>query len=190
MRVITGTARGVRLEPPEGTDTRPTSELVKEAVMSMVQFEMEGSIFLDMFAGCGQMGIEALSRGARRCIFIDNARKSCELVRRNLTRAKLSDRAQVVMADSLSWLRTAAGPVDIAYVDPPYGQGIAKGALSALAEIMSESGVILVETDYRDELPREAGEFSLAKEYRYGKIKISKYLRSGQEDEAPAEALQ
>ena len=94
MRVITGSARGRRLETLEGEDVRPTTDRVKEAVFSIIQFELEGRVFLDLFAGSGQMGIEALSRGAESAYFVDNSIKSVETVKRNLKATKLEDKAK------------------------------------------------------------------------------------------------
>ena len=99
MRVITGSARGRRLETLEGEDVRPTTDRVKEAVFSIIQFETEGRVFLDLFAGSGQMGIEALSRGADSAYFVDNSKKSVETVKRNLKTTKLEDRAKVFQMD-------------------------------------------------------------------------------------------
>ena len=98
MRVITGIARGRRLETLEGEDVRPTTDRIKEAVFSIIQFETEGRVFLDLFAGSGQMGIEALSRGAKTAYFVDNAKKSVETLKRNLKTTKLEQDAKVFIA--------------------------------------------------------------------------------------------
>ena len=175
MRVITGTARGRRLESPKGVDTRPTSEMVKEAVMSMIQFELEGVSFLDLYAGCGQMGIEALSRGAHRCVFVDNSREACELIRRNLEHTGFLPASLVAMTDANVWLKTARGPFDIAFVDPPYAQEGIEKTLSRLSEVMRENGIILVECPDKTPTPQKAGKFMLKREYKYGKTKIARY---------------
>ena len=175
MRVITGTAKGRRLEAPKGADTRPTSGMIKEAVMSMVQFEIEGTSFLDLYAGCGQMGIEALSRGAHRCVFVDNSREACELIRRNLEHTGFLSSSLVAMSDANTWLKTARGPFDIAFIDPPYEQeGLAK-TITRLSELMRESAVILVECPLKTPMPQKSGAFELKREYRYGKTKIVRY---------------
>ena len=175
MRVITGTAKGRKLESPKGADTRPTSEMVKEAVMSMVQFELEGTSFLDLYAGCGQMGIEALSRGAHRCVFVDNSREACELIRRNLENTKFLSSSLVAMSDVNTWLKTARGPFDIAFVDPPYEQEGIEKILTRLSDLMRESGIILVECPLKTMVPEKAGAFCLKREYQYGKTKIARY---------------
>lgn len=178
MRVITGTARGRRLVAPPGLDTRPTSEVAKEAVFSIIQFEIEGARVLDLFAGSGQMGVEALSRGAKSCVFVDTSRACQQAQRQNLSHTGLADRARIVGADAASFLRGGKGPFDIAFLDPPYGSGLAAGLLPLLAAAMSEGGVILCETERRETLPEEipgGSGFVRRREYRYGKAKITLY---------------
>lgn len=177
MRVITGTAKGRKLAAPAGLDTRPTSEVAKEAVFSIIQFEVEGANVLDLFAGSGQMGIEALSRGARHCTFVDNTRACQTIQRQNLKHTGLDGRARVMTADAISFMRGNSGPFDIAFLDPPYQTGLAEKVLPFVAGAMSENGVILCETDRSESLPVEVGEFSLMREYRYGKVKVTLYRR-------------
>ena len=104
MRVITGSARGRRLESPPGDNVRPTTDVVKEAVFSIVQFSVEGGRFLDAFSGSGQMGIEALSRGAAGAVFIDSSRRSMNIIKRNIALCGLEDRARTITGDSISFL--------------------------------------------------------------------------------------
>lgn len=177
MRVITGSARGRKLEAPSGLETRPTSELVKEAVFSMIQFEIEGAAVLDLFAGSGQMGIEALSRGARSCAFVDTSKRCRDIIGKNLSAAGFSGRTQIVGMDAAAYVENAAGPVDIAFLDPPYRRGDWDKLLIPLSEIMSDSGVIICETDRSAELPGSAGPIQKYREYRYGKTKITVYRR-------------
>lgn len=175
MRVITGTARGRRLETLEGEDVRPTTDRVKEAVFSVIQFETEGRVFLDLFAGSGQMGIEALSRGATRAYFADSAKKSVETVRRNLNKTNLSDRAKVFHSDYRSFLSMCSERFDIAFLDPPYSAGILPDALERVAEHMKDTGVIIAENPVNEEILSNYGEFVLDRQYRYGKIRISTF---------------
>ncbi|MBS4784791.1 MAG: 16S rRNA (guanine(966)-N(2))-methyltransferase RsmD [Clostridiales bacterium] len=177
MRVITGTARGRKLLSPEGRDVRPTTEVTKEAIFSIIQFELEGARVLDLFAGSGQLGIEALSRGARSCTFVDAARASQELVRKNLESTGLGAGARVVPMDYMAFLNSTQETFDIALLDPPYGRKMIDAALPVLAGKMSESGVILCETDRREELPAAAGDFSVYRVYRYGKSLLTVYRR-------------
>ena len=175
MRVITGSARGRRLETLEGEDVRPTTDRVKEAVFSIIQFQTEGRSFLDLFAGSGQMGIEALSRGAKQAYFVDNAKKSIETVKRNLKTVKLEQNAKVVQADYRSFLSMNPVSFDIAFLDPPYKTGILQSALSLVPECMSETGVIIAENPLDEEILPQYGDFVLDRQYRYGKIKISTF---------------
>lgn len=182
MRVITGTARGRRLKTLEGTDVRPTTDRVKEAIFSVIQFDIEGRTMLDLFAGSGQMGIEALSRNARNVVFVDSSAKSIEVVRDNLQSCKLTNRASVVQSDALSYLRPRAGRAefDYAFLDPPYRKNLLQGVLPSVASVMKPRGVIICESPLEEELPQRAGAFSIDREYRYGKIKVTFYRISHQ----------
>lgn len=178
MRVITGLARGKRLLSPEGLDVRPTSEKVKEAVFSSIQFEVEGANVLDLFCGSGQMGIEALSREALFCVFVDAAKASCEIAKENLISTGLFKKSRVTNMDYQSFLVSTKESFDIAFLDPPYSKGLASLALPLLIPKMTESGVILIEHDTSEEMPKEVGEFSLKKQYKYGRISVSAYRHS------------
>lgn len=175
MRVITGSARGRRLQTPEGLDVRPTTDQVKEAMFSIIQFEVEGAMVLDLFAGSGQLGIEALSREARFAVFVDQSRAAQEVIRQNLQTTGLAHQSRVVAMDSLAFLASAKDTFDIALLDPPYHQGILDKALPLLAAHMSPGGIILCETARDETLPEAAGDFRIKKEYRYGKIKLTAY---------------
>ena len=166
MRVITGSARGRRLETLPGEDvTRPTTESVKEALFSMIQFDIEGRRVLDLFAGSGQLGIEALSRGARSCTFVENNRAAKQVVERNL-----------VFSDALSFLNRS-GTYDLVLLDPPYGKGILQRVLPALVPRLSDDAMVVCESGRDEELPAQVGSFVLDRERRHGKTKIALYLR-------------
>jgi len=175
MRVITGTAKGRNLETPAGPNTRPTSGVVKEAMFSAIQFEIQNANVLDLFAGSGQMGIEALSRGAKSCVFVDNSRAAQSAIKENLDKTGLRAHARLAALDANVFLRSASGPYDIAFLDPPYAQGLIQATLSRVAAVMRTTGVILCETDKAEPLPDTAGEFTLFKNYRYGKTKVTVY---------------
>lgn len=182
MRVITGTAKGRKLLSPEGLETRPTSEMVKEAVFSIIQFELEGANVLDLFAGSGQMGIEALSRGAKYCVFVDNAKASQAAIRDNLAHAGLAGNARLVGTDAVSFLQGGSGSFHIAFLDPPYRKGLMERTLPLVAAVMDPVGAILCETDRKEELPETAGAFVRHREYRYGKTKVTLYRRPADAD--------
>ncbi len=177
MRVITGTARGRRLVTPAGLATRPTSEMAKEAIFSMIQFELEGSMVLDLFAGSGQLGIEALSRGARGAVFVDQAKAAIAAIEQNLATTGLGKDARIMPVEALSFLRSYRETFDIALLDPPYQQGQIGELLPLLAQRMSPGGIILCETERSETLPDAVGEFTRKKEYRYGKAKVTTYRR-------------
>ena len=151
MKIITGKAKGMNLETLEGEATRPTSQRVKEAVFSMIQFELEGRKVLDLFAGSGQLGLEALSRGAASCTFIDEAREAVDIIIKNAKNAKLFDRARVSAIDYAAFLRGAAGneKYDIIFLDPPYASSYVADALRLIDEyeLLALGGRIVCETD-------------------------------------------
>lgn len=175
MRVITGTARGRRLITREGMQVRPTPDRVKEAMFSILQFEIEDRRVLDLFAGSGQLGIEALSRGAREAVFVDSSTESVETVKKNLEITGLAEKARVENADYAGFLRRATRPFDIAFLDPPYRTGLLQQALPAVAAVMNAGGSILCENPLEEDMPEEAGSFLRVRSYRYGKIALSLY---------------
>lgn len=183
MRVITGSARGTRLEAPQGLTTRPTSEMAKEAICSVLHFELDQAMVLDLFAGSGQLGIEALSRGAKFCVFVDSSREAQEIIRRNLSATKLAAQARVAAMDAAGFLHTTRDRFDVAFLDPPYGQQLLESALPLVAKAMTDNGIIVCESDKREDLPEQAGDFSIYRTYRYGKAKVTTYRKKQEEDD-------
>ncbi len=179
MRVITGIAKGCRLETLPGMDTRPTVERVKEGIFSAISFDIEGRRVLDLFAGSGQMGIEALSRGAVSCIFVDRNRQASEIVRRNLRATKLESAAQVVCRDALEFLRTAADSFDLVFLDPPYAAGLTVSCLEQLAGKIAAGGSVVCESDRETDLPETVGTLALYRTYRYGRVLVRIYREKG-----------
>ncbi|MCH5303342.1 MAG: 16S rRNA (guanine(966)-N(2))-methyltransferase RsmD [Ruminococcus sp.] len=175
MRVITGEARGRKLITLEGEDVRPTTAKVKEAIFSAIQFDIQGRKFLDLFAGSGQMGIEALSRGAEAAVFVDSSRKSVDIIRKNLNNVGFYDRAKVIHTDSSAYLDMLTEQFDIAYLDPPYGTGILQEVLPKIFEKVKKTGIVIVENPENEEILQNYGEFMLDRQKHYGKIKISLY---------------
>ncbi len=175
MRVITGKARGRKLQTLSGNDVRPTTDIVKEAIFSIIQFGIEGRVFLDAYAGSGQMGIEALSRGASKAVFLDSSRQSCEIVRKNLEITGLSENAVVKNTDTLSYITGTPEKFDIVFMDPPYRTGILAQTLEKIPGVMNKGGMIICEHPAEEKMPEETGGFVLKKEYKYGKIMISLY---------------
>ncbi|MCR5825485.1 MAG: 16S rRNA (guanine(966)-N(2))-methyltransferase RsmD [Oscillospiraceae bacterium] len=188
MRVITGTARGRRLAELKGQETRPTTGKVKEAIFSALQFELEGRRVLDLFAGTGQMGIEALSRGAKSCLFVDRRQEACRLVRENLAACALAERAQVVCGDALSCLDGMQTRFDLIFLDPPYADDTLERALARIVrfDISAPYGIIVAECPTEKTLPPLEAPYRLSREYRYGKIKVTVYRRDGETKETEA----
>ena len=151
MRIITGTARGTKLNTLEGENTRPTSDRVKEAVFSMLQFDIEGRAVLDLFAGSGQMGLEALSRGAARATLIDVSRDAAEIIIENAKKTHLFKQCRVTATDYASFIRGAQGKetFDIIFLDPPYNTDLLPNALRLLdsAKLCAVGSYIVCETD-------------------------------------------
>ena len=179
MRVITGTARGNRLKTPDGLQTRPTADRVKEAVFSAIQFEIQNSRFLDLFAGSGQMGIEALSRGASSAVFVDGRREACKLVEENLKITGFSSKAKVVQSDYLAYLDRCGETFDFIFLDPPYAEVFLENALKRISEIdiLSDCGIIICERPVEKQLALEITGFERSKDYRYGKTCVTIYRK-------------
>ena len=175
MRVITGSARGVRLKTPEGLHTRPTTERVKEALFSAIQFEIEGRSVLDLFSGSGQLGIEALSRGASRAVFVDGDKTAAELTRENLRRAKFSDRATVLQSDYAAYLSRCREKFGLIFLDPPYAENFLENALQNIVkfDILLSGGIIVAERPEGKALPAEFAGYTRSKDYRYGATLIT-----------------
>lgn len=183
MRVISGDARGTRLVTLEGEDTRPTIERVKEAMFSAIQFGLPGATVLDLYAGSGQLGIEALSRGASIAIFVDENPEATKLVIQNLKAAKLFEKSKVLTQTAESYLRYATGQFDYVFLDPPYGKNIPEKTLPQLANLVAENGEVFCETEQTATLPKEVNGLVLKKEYKYGKIKLWRYQKQTTEEE-------
>ncbi len=179
MRVVAGTAKGIQLKTPQGLQTRPTADRVKEAVFSMLQFEVAGAEVLDLFGGTGQLGIEALSRGAKSAVFVDQAKDACDLIRENLRRTNFSGRASVVRADYLAYLRRCGKQFDLILLDPPYGEIFLETALNCIGEIdiLRQNGIIVTERPLGKELTRELPGMTRSKDHKYGKTLITLYRR-------------
>ncbi len=176
MRVITGTAKGKRLVTPEGRDiTRPTGDKVKEGIFSAIQFYIEGAEVLDLFAGSGQLGIEALSRGARSAVFVDSAKAAQKCIAENIKNCGFSDIAKIKTGDALMYLSSAFERFDIAFLDPPYAAEQLPVVLPALSKVMRPGGMVLCETTKNIDLPETVGSLKLEKEYRYGSTKVLMY---------------
>ena len=179
MRVITGKARGVNLKTPEGLQTRPTTDRVKEALFSIIQFDIPTAVVLDLFGGTGQLGIEALSRGAKRAIFVDESDKACKLIHENLKRTRLEQDGTVVRSDYMAYLGRCRDKFDIIFLDPPYAEVYLENSLKRITEIdiLQTGGIIVTERPLGKDLPFEFEGYTRSKDYKYGNTLITLYRK-------------
>lgn len=179
MRVITGKARGVQLKTPEGMQTRPTADRVKEALFSIINFDIPGAKVLDLFGGTGQLGIEALSRGADHAVFVDAREDACKIIRENLKRTKLEGQGRVVRSDYLDYLRRCKEQFDIIILDPPYAEVFLENALKCITEIdiLRTGGIIVAERPLGKELPCTFEGYTRSKDYKYGQTLLTLYRK-------------
>lgn len=175
MRVITGNARGKKLKALENLDTRPTSDMVKEAIFSIIQFDLPGASVLDLFAGSGQLGIEALSRGASHCVFVDNNREAVEIIKDNVDNCSMNSSSRILNMDSIEYLKVAKNGLDIVLIDPPYKFGLVEKALANLDSKLNEGAIVVCEHEKELVLEENYGRMQLRKRYKYGKIAVTVY---------------
>ncbi len=183
MRVITGEARGRKLKAVEGLATRPTTERTKQSLFNAIQFDIEGRRVLDLFAGTGQLGIEALSRGAADCVFVDQANAAVAVIRENLHTVGFEKRAEVIQGGALGVRRRF--PPDrfgLIFLDPPYEANLIAGALERImrGRLLREGGLIVCETLREEKLPAGVNGVETLKEYVYGKSRITLLTRRGE----------
>ena len=180
MRVITGKARGVQLKTPEGMHTRPTADRVKEALFSIIHFEIPGAKVLDLFGGTGQLGIEALSRGAKSAVFVDSQESACKIIRENLKRTKTEKEGRVVRSDYLQYLNRCTEKFDIILLDPPYAEVFLENALKRITEIdiLETNGIIVTERPLGKTLTCEFEGFTRSKDYKYGNTLLTLYRKA------------
>lgn len=180
MRIITGAAKGKRLVTPEGREVRPTPERVKEGLFSALQFDIEGRRVLDLFAGSGQLGLEALSRGAKSAVFVDSSDSSVKIVKQNIELTGFGEKARVFRSDYSAFAAACRETFDIVFLDPPYAAGLLMPAVKAVLPLMSDYGMIVCEHPPEVAVEPSVGGFSVYKTYRYGKVLVTVY-RKGEE---------
>ncbi len=180
MRVVAGTAGGLKLITRDSENTKPTLDRVKEAMFSMLTPYLNGALVLDLFAGSGALGIEALSRGASRCVFCDKSKECCDIIQKNLENTRLEDNALILQGDFTGILKTLkeqGGFFDIVLLDPPYSKGFEKTALELISKygLCHVGGMALCEHSFYDKMPAQSGAFSLIKDKKYGTVGVSIY---------------
>ena len=175
MRIITGKAKGKKLFTLEGEATRPTSERIKGAIFSAIQFDIEGRRVLDLFAGSGQMGLEALSRGAVMATFIDSSRDAMEIVKKNARATNLFDESKFIVSDGANYIRKAQGrdQYDLVFIDPPYAMNLCKKSVEALLryDALADGAIVVLESGDEEmdlDLPPYS-KFEVIKSTSYGK---------------------
>lgn len=185
MRIITGSARGIPLKTLAGEATRPTAEKVKEAVFSAIQFDIEGRSFLDLFAGSGQMGLEALSRGAANATFIDASAEAIAIVKENAKKTGFFEKSHFLISDYRNYLRKAAGreSFDLIFIDPPYAEKLAADAADRIvrAGIAKRGALFIAESEEEDifaQAPAIADKFEIIKVKKYGRAYITVFRRA------------
>ena len=172
MRIIAGTARSLPLRAPEGLDTRPTSDQIKETLFNMLQYDIPGCYFLDLFAGSGQMGLESLSRGGEYSVFVDNNRKAAKCIEENIHFTKFDTQARLINSDVISALYTLEGKYkfDIVFMDPPYNKELEKNVLTYLKDssILKPDTIIVVEVSVETD-------FDYVEDFGFELVKYKKY---------------
>jgi len=177
-RVIAGSAKGRRLRTLPGLEVRPTLDRVREAVFSSLGGRVVGASFLDLFAGTGAVGIEALSRGAKQVVFVDSSERCCQVLRQNLETCGLSAAARVCQADwkaALGMLGRSQDAFGIAYVDPPYERYDEGPILTAVTKLLAPDGRLVLEHLLRRGAPERVGGWMCVRTLRYGQTAISWY---------------
>jgi 16S rRNA (guanine966-N2)-methyltransferase len=180
MRVIAGAFRGRRLHTPKGDKIRPTIDKVREAIFNIVASEVPDAKVLDLFAGTGAMGLEALSRGAAECVFVDQSDEAVRLIRENAALCGAQDKVRIIREAIPSAIRRLASKnelFDLIFMDPPYGQGHIEKSLGVLETVAGPDALVIAESHVKDETPTRLTVWSKDRERRYGDTLISIYSR-------------
>jgi len=188
MRIISGTSRGRRLTTPKGHALRPTSDRVKESIFNILGAEVEEKVVLDLFAGTGNLGIEALSRGAKKAVFVEKAREALRMIQKNLLQCGFSGQAEIIPKEvnrAIGILETRKESFDLILMDPPYEKGWVQRTLVKLNHhnIYHEGSVLVIEHGRREPLPQKTGRWAVIKERMIGDTVISILQTDGDSQE-------
>ena len=186
MRVISGAARGVKLSSLKGDNTRPTSDKVKESIFNIITPYIYEASFLDLFSGTGNMGIEAVSRGAGRAVLVEKHRMCFNIIEENIEKTKLRDRIELVKNDVYSTLKRLSSEgkkFDIIFMDPPYSKDLVKPCLVEIDKgtLLAEDGIIVIEHDIKDEIVEQVGNLIKNREKKYGNTMITFFSKEEKE---------
>lgn len=175
MRVVSGSAKGLKLLSLDSLVTRPTLDRVKEALFSILAPYIPGSSVLDLFSGSGALGIEALSRGAKEAVFVDNLPAALDIVKKNASRARVGQSSRFCLSDALNFLKSSPSSYDIIFLDPPYASGLYTPALRLIYEnsLLNAGGTVVLEWDFTLSAPEIPPEFTIIKERRYGRVALT-----------------
>lgn len=178
MRIISGCRRGHKLHEFAGSDVRPTTDRVKEAIFNLIQFNVPDAVVLDMFAGSGALSFEALSRGAQRAVLIDSDKNSVAIIKKNIRELKFEDLCEVRTQSCLDFAKTCKDKFDIIFLDPPYNKGFIEPVLTSIYEndLLSGEGIIVLESDDTD-FKSEFSGFQILKQKRYGRTYVTVYCK-------------
>ena len=185
MRVISGSARGKKLNSLEGLETRPTLDRVKEALFNIIQFDLKEAVILDLFSGSGALAIEALSRGAKNAVLCDKSQKAIQIINENLINTRLKDKANVINKDytiTLNKLKKENIKFDIVFLDPPYKTDFAFKSLEFIIEnnLLNENGLIIIETNDKNKIEelKNYKDINVVDTRKYGSVLII-FIRKG-----------
>jgi len=178
MRIISGQFRGRKLKTLEGMNTRPTADRVKESLFNILNTKVYDANVLDLFAGSGALGLEALSRGAASCVFVDSSKEAIDIVKENVDLCKVQENSKIINKDYLEVLKNINNKFDIIFVDPPYSKGIEIVVLENVKDILTEDGMVIIETDHTDIPPEEINGLIKYDSRKYGRTIISFYTHN------------
>lgn len=181
MRIVSGIRRGMHLFSLKGENTRPTSDKVKEAIFSMIQFDVKDAVCLDLFAGSGAMGIEAISRGAKYVYFVDHHQPAIDIIKKNLEKAKFSEFASVRASTAQTVVKTLKQhSIDIVFLDPPYGKNLVPQSIDLIMaqKVLKPDAVLVCEYHIEDEMPQVFGDWEVYKTKKYSDTVISLYKKT------------
>ena len=176
MRIITGSARGKRLQTPAGLHTRPTTDRVKESVFNIIQWDLEGRKVLDLFGGSGQLGLESLSRGAASCVIVDGDRNAQKAIEANIKNCGFEKNCQLIKGDSFQFLqRQKKDSYHVIFLDPPYGGELLNRAIADICriDILTENGIMVCESAAKDVLQPVTAPYRVVKRYNYGNTAVT-----------------
>lgn len=179
MRIITGNLRWRNIEAPNGKGVRPTGDKVKGSIFNIIRPFIDGSICLDLFAGSGNLGLEAISSGADKCYFVDNSRESIKYIHKNVESCNVSDKSVIICSGYERALKKIGEKVDIIFIDPPYYGNLYIDSISRIdfLDLLSDDGIIIAEHDSDIELPEIIASFNKFKEKKYGRVMVSFYKK-------------